>query len=414
VEEKARLLREKRELQQQLKQLEALLAQCQKAGSDLEKENSFISSLLDNTNALMAVLDREGHIVRFNRACEEATGYSFAEVKNRPFWDVFLTPEEKDGVKLLFYRLLANGLPVLHDNYWVNKKGPPHLYSWSLKALGKDGQIQFVIKTGMDLTEREQLEKQIRHLASFPQLNPEPILEVDLAGKITFYNQATLTTLESLGAPGSVDAFLPPNLKEIIQESEETGKRYFQHEVSIGDAVFAEAIWLPVEIKVLRIYALNITERKRTEELLRQSEEKLGRAEEIAHLGHWDMDLTTNKLTWSKHVFRLFGRDPATFVPSFDAFVNLIHPEDREQLEVLLNHTSQEKTDFTFDYRVVLPDRPLRFFQARGEEIRDGAGKLIRIFGTVQDITERKLLEEKLLHAQKLEAVGRLAGGGGP
>jgi len=162
---------------------------------------------------------------------------------------------------------------------------------------------------------------------------------------------------------------------------------------------------------VARIYASDITGRQRAEELLRQSEEKLARAEEVALLGHWDLDLKSNKLTWSKELFRLFGQDPATFVPTIDAFVDAVHSEDREKLIAIRNTALREATGFTVDYRIVVPDRSERFIQEKVKIIRDEPGNPIRIFGAAQDITERKLLEERFLHAQKMETVGRLAGG---
>ena len=133
----------------------------------------------------------------------------------------------------------------------------------------------------------------------------------------------------------------------------------------------------------------DITDIKRTEEELRRSEARLSQAEEIAHLGHWDLDIGTQRLTWSKEVYRLFGQDPATFVPTLEAFLAAMHPEDRERVRRTRDAALQEGTDFCLDYRIILPDGSWRSLQERVQISQDEAGNPVRIFGTVQDITER-------------------------
>jgi PAS domain S-box-containing protein len=395
VHEKESLIHENRELRQRLAQLEERLAQCREAKRRLEDEYNLSSKLLNTIGALIVVLDREGHIIRFNKASETATGYTFAEVKNRPFWDIFLTPAEKDEVKALFNRLLSGDWPIINENHWVTKDGRSRLFAWSFTALVRNGRAEFFIKTGFDLTEREQVAKFIQHLASFSQLNPEPILELDLSGQITYYNDATLKTLTGLGSSSQVEAFLPADLQQIIQEAQTSGTNFFEREVVIGNSVFAEAISFPAELKVVRLYVRDITKRKKAENLLRQSEEKLARAEAVAHLGHWELDLKTNKLTWSREVFRMFRRDPAAFVPTFDAFVAAIHPDDRQQLLDIRNAALQEGTCFFIDYRIVFAHTE-RVLHERVEIIRDEAGHPFRIFSTIQDITAHKEAEEAL------------------
>jgi PAS domain S-box-containing protein len=133
------------------------------AETKLHEELAFNTALVDTVRALVVVLDREGRIVRFNKVCQEATGYSFDEVRGRRIWEFLLVPEEAEQVKRVFRRLKAGQFPNQFENYWVTKTGERRLISWSNTALMDDnGAVDFVIGTGIDITEQRQMEETIR------------------------------------------------------------------------------------------------------------------------------------------------------------------------------------------------------------------------------------------------------------
>jgi len=119
-------------------------------------------------------------------------------------------------------------------------------------------------------TEAKQAEEEIQRLASFPQMNPQPILEIDIDGRITFYNQAALEVLGEMGKATDLSKFLPDDLQEILAKVKQTGERHFQREVVVNGAVFFESISFVEQFNALRLYAVDITERKRAEEALRR------------------------------------------------------------------------------------------------------------------------------------------------
>jgi|GEM_PF-3238369 len=132
-----------------------------------------------------------------------------------------------------------------------------------------------------DITVRKEMEKKLEHLASFPQLNPNPVLEVDTSGALTFYNAAAKEALKNVGmAIVGVWRFLPPDLHEILKTAQETGETLFQREVKINGAIFLETLSFIPEAKVLRIYATDITERQRAERERQELLEKLQASEE--------------------------------------------------------------------------------------------------------------------------------------
>ncbi len=111
----------------------------------------------------MIVLDAQGRIVRFNRACEETSQYSFSEVKDKYFWDLLLIPEEVESIKAVVKQLQGGEFPKQYENYWVTKDNSRRLIAWSNTAiLDANGQLQYIISSGIDITERKQAEEALR------------------------------------------------------------------------------------------------------------------------------------------------------------------------------------------------------------------------------------------------------------
>lgn len=130
---------------------------------ELRKERNFSSAILSTAGAMVVVLDRQGRIVRFNRACEKLTGFVFQEVEGKCFWDLFLIPSEIDPVKAVFEDLRSGVFPNEHENYWVTKHGSRRLIKWSNTSLtGPDGSVEYVIGTGIDITDARAAEEKLQ------------------------------------------------------------------------------------------------------------------------------------------------------------------------------------------------------------------------------------------------------------
>jgi PAS domain S-box-containing protein len=132
---------------------------------DLAEERELAEAVIGPSGALVVVLDRDARIVRWNDACARATGWSSGEVLGRPLWD-FLLPDEHDGVRAAFARLLAKEFPNQHENRWRTRDGEPRLVAWSNTAILDDaGEVAFVVETGIDITERTRAEQALRRHA---------------------------------------------------------------------------------------------------------------------------------------------------------------------------------------------------------------------------------------------------------
>jgi PAS domain S-box-containing protein len=141
-----------------------------------------------------------------------------------------------------------------------------------------------------------------------------------------------------------------------------------------------------------------LAEREILSDSLRKSEQRLVRAQEIAHLGSWELDLVKNELVWSDEVYRIFGLQPQEFSATYEAFLERVHPEDRFAVDAAYSGSLREgKDSYEIEHRVVRNGTgEVRWVHEKCQHVRDAAGRIIRSLGMVHDITERKKWEEEL------------------
>jgi len=140
----------------------------------------------------------------------------------------------------------------------------------------------------------------------------------------------------------------------------------------------------------------DISDLKKVEDALRSSEAMLKEAQKIAHIGHWELNFITNKLTWSEEVYNIYEVDPEQFEASFDAFFNLLAPKDKDKIDRAHSDAVQNKTDLDNIHRFNFPDGRIKYVHETCQNFYDQDGKLTRTVGTVQDMTSRWLTEERL------------------
>src|SRR5919199_2987488 len=132
---------------------------------------------------------------------------------------------------------------------------------------------------------------------------------------------------------------------------------------------------------------------QRAEAKLIASEAKLAAAQRVAHVGNWEFDVLPKELTWSEELFRIFGLDPSQPLPTYKQNIQHIHPDDRALWQNMMRRAIKQGESYQLDFRIVRPNGQVRHVEGRGEAIVNEQGQVIKLFGTVLDITERKQAE---------------------
>ncbi|TVP61152.1 MAG: response regulator [Nodularia sp. (in: Bacteria)] len=172
----------------------------------IKTERNFISAVLDTASALVVVMDLQGQIVRFNQACEQVTGYSFSEVQDRYIWNIFLIPQEIEPVKAIIKQAASGHKFQNYENYWLTKDGNRRLIAWTNANLkDEQGNIEYIIATGIDITERKQAEEEVQQqnlrslaAASASQLLADVTLKIRESLQIDEILQTSVTEVQKL------------------------------------------------------------------------------------------------------------------------------------------------------------------------------------------------------------------------
>jgi PAS domain S-box-containing protein len=204
-----------------------------------------------------------------------------------------------------------------------------------------------------------------------------------------FYEVKTITPLRD--AQGNITHFVATG-KDITQhklDEEKLLKAYDELELRVWQRT--------EELKIANAELEDeIRIRRQIESELRKSEQRLNRAQEIAHLGSWELDLISNQLTWSDEVYRIFGLQPREFDATYEAFLEAVHPDDRAAVDAAYSGSIRGGQDrYEMEHRVVRrPSGEIRVVHEKCEHFRNEAGQIIRSVGMVHDITERKKAED--------------------
>ncbi len=139
--------------------------------------------------------------------------------------------------------------------------------------------------------------------------------------------------------------------------------------------------------------ALDLTELKRSQQRLLRSEQLMVDTQGVAHLGTWEWDISETTAVWSEELYRIYGLTPETYSPSYEAYLTLVHPDDRQRVIDATNRVFHEHVPYSHDERIFRPDGSVRYLHTWAHPVLDDAGKLVRLLGVCQDITDQKLAE---------------------
>jgi PAS domain S-box-containing protein len=181
---------------------------------------------------------------------------------------------------------------------------------------------------------------------------------------------------------------------------------------NLADAMMQAQIYVGIAGVMGLLLGARTSEARRARDAESKSAAHLALALDAAQMGTWEWDVASGAVHWSDGVARIFGLAPGDFSGGFDAYLELIHPDDRGLVKAAIDRAlASASNDYSVEHRIVWPDGSTRWLAGRGRVDRDPFGKPTRMAGTVADITERQRVVERLRQTQKMEAMGQLAGG---
>ncbi|MGF7117608.1 PAS domain S-box protein [Methanobacterium oryzae] len=290
---------------------------------------------------LIAILDDKHRIIRANKAMAEKLGVTQEECMGLPCYSA-VHGTEKPPFFCPHSKLLGDGLEHTTEVHEEVLGGDFLVSASPINDL--EGKLIGSVHVARDITERKKSEEKIKYLLEGTQ---------QFAEELEVSNEELRTTTEELEVAN----------EELRQHGED---------LTIINHALAE------------------------------SEKRMNRSQEIAHIGSWELDILNNHLFWSDEVYRIFGLKPQEFKATYEAFLDAIYPDDRLAVDEAYSGSLGEGMDnYEIEHRVLRESGEIRFVHEKCEHIRDESGQIIRSIGMVHDITERKKAEESLLWNQR-------------
>jgi PAS domain S-box-containing protein len=254
---------------------------------------------------------------------------------------------------------------------------------------------------------------------------PDYIYVKDLASRFVFNNRAHLQQFgaqspEEVAGKSDFD-FFPPELAAQYRADEQavlaTRTPLSAREEITVDAAGRRQWVLTTKLpltgsqgEVIGLFGISrdISELKRAQGELEKRERQLSEAQRLTQIGSWEWEIATNTLHWSDEMYRIYGLELRTPL-TYESFLSRIHPDDRAWVEQIVAQAGRDAQPFHFEHRIVRPGGTVRHLDAHGRVVTDAAGQAMVMYGTGQDITERKQLEAELLEVKRQLNEGREA-----
>lgn len=378
----------------------------------LRSESIRFRTLLETASDGVHILNQDGKLLMCSPSFAQMLGYSLEEMSGLSVadWDVV---KQTEKIGSIIRGLLRS--PRIFETRYRRKDGSEYDAEISVRGVELDGET-LMYASARDLTERKETQRALQEseerLRAIYERSLDGVLISTIDGGVLKANPAAqemfgMSEAEicARGRAGLVD-LSDGRLFASLEELQRTGKvkgelRYRRKNGEIFEAEFASSRLPLASGAIASTVIRDITWRKQTEEALRRKHAMLSRTESIAHVGSWDWEVAEDKVTWSKELFNLFQLDPAQGAPPFAQQARLYHPEDLERLTRAAEETLSTGAPFELELRIYRFDGEMRRVLGRGFLDGEPGAKAPRMYGLLQDVTERKQAEQALRESEE-------------
>jgi len=395
----------------------------QRAHAALRQREQELDDFIENAGVPIHWVGPDGTILRANQAELDLLGYSRDEYIGR---NIVEFHESKTVIDNILARLSRG--EVLHDSpaRLRAKNGSIIDVLIDSSVYFQDGEFVHTRCFTRDVTRQREAEEATQRLAAIVASSADAIIGKTLDGVITSWNAAAEhmfghSAEEMVG--NSVFKLIPEHLHQEERELLEQIRKGERAALAEAERVRKDGGRIHVAVSVSPIrdaqgevigassIKRDVTERRQAGQALAESQERLELALRAARMGTWQWNLQTDALSWDDGLNQLYGVALNQQVTRFDQFLERVHEEDREHVRREIQRALDEGGMLNSEFRVVLPNGKIRWLSDKGRLVRDPSGTALYITGVCLDVTDRRLMEERLRQAQRMDSVGQLAGG---
>ncbi|MCT7977525.1 PAS domain S-box protein [Laspinema olomoucense] len=404
----------------------------QDAEAALQESQSRLNSILNSLDDMVWSINPHTFEPLFlNPATETLYGRPLQEFYENPLiWQEMVHPEDGHLVERYNAEVMETGSSEVEYRI-IRTDGSIRtiqartrlIYDANGQAIRMDGIVT-------DITDRKEAEKERERLITILEATPDFVGISDAKGGVLYLNQ-TGRRLVGLAESDDITThhiseFMPQSCQSFIfNEALPTAT---QAGVWSGETLFLahDGQEMPVlqvimshrsENGILEYFSTiirDITDRKQTEEALRRNALQLAQAQQVAHIGSWEFDLITYHVDWSDELLRIYQVEQPELGLTYQEFLQLVHPEDRESLKTLIEEAIAQQQPYERKHRMLFPDGSIKFISSKGQPIFNDEGELIKLIGTAHDITSSQTAEEALRRSEELyRAIARNFPNGG-
>jgi PAS domain S-box-containing protein len=394
----------------------------------LDASRQHLSKVLDSVIAFVGVMSLDGKVIQVNRPSLEIAHLSPEDVLGKPLWNCYwfnYDPQIQNQL-IRAVKLAANGVVVRSDMKIMVADGKFITVDLAFAPMrGEDGQIKYIIPSAVDITDRKRAEDELR--ASEQQFRkaieraPIPIIMHAEDGQILqISRKLTELTGYTMADIPDVNSWVQLSAVKDIQEVWSRINNVFDKGTSINEverqiktrtgeirewAISSSTTGRLTDGRRFAIaMSVDLTERKRAQEALRNSRTLLAEAEKLSHTGAWQWDVLSDKWTFSDEWLRIHGCQSSTM--SSDQLLTIAHPDDREKIAHSFKEARNGIWPYELEHRIKrLDNGKERIVRALGHFLKDASGNVVKVYGFVQDITEQKKAQQQLLaYKEQLES----------